>query len=664
MLCTVADIKLRLGIDSDDTEHDEVLAILSGVTGMIALLVFAMAWATCGVTQATVIDEVADFYTYAATDGTYTIEPGTYILTANLEITGNWTVTPDGGEAIIDGYNQTYKVTFQSCNSSVGDSTYQHKITFQHCASVRVETRDMVANVTFYYCDFLDASWNNFYVLGYEGHKAVVYAYQCTANQSLGGGADGFSLHGEDVDDPTEHELHLHDCVSTGHAATAFDQGVTVHECGKLYIDGGTFSANGTGISNINHTKTYITGDVTLENNIHGAILISPSTGDPNELAFYTDENTHMTIASDTYASGAEGIRLVCEIAELKGTILIENHETGIYLEDGSVGATIASYTLDGDITIRNCAEGIYCLPGSQTLTIGENADVAIVSDTELATTITNGLDFRSRYLYLNGRLSIAVETSDFSCMLYSDVADISVVGSATGALYLDGQSASNELFYTGGSTGTITSTIYHLTLVHIPANQFGLYLNRPGTLTFRNSAFVGNATCRYAVYSNTADPMTLTFEDSYFHGFTNTTDNDGRCLSVSSTHTLTVDHCTFNNNHWAADIRVATGMTFTNSIFTNNTNAFYLTNIDYTDMTVGYNWFHANTKDTSDGSALHATDTTGIDPLYVDDDLPVLNFALASTSPARFADSEGSAAGCCGVCTGEALLRRRRLGD
>lgn len=36
MLCAVADIKLRLGIATDDTEHDALLAsIIAGVTGMI-----------------------------------------------------------------------------------------------------------------------------------------------------------------------------------------------------------------------------------------------------------------------------------------------------------------------------------------------------------------------------------------------------------------------------------------------------------------------------------------------------------------------------------------------------------------------------------------------------------------------------------------------------
>jgi len=266
--------------------------------------------------EAAEITTVDELFTYAATDGSYTISSsggdgsGIYDLStrtgggSDLTITGNWTLSIAGsGNVTIDGAN-LYKVIFDddgaAMTSTISGTDNSKRIIFTRGddSTIAVQSSAAAVTVTFTYCNFTDA--NTYDNLAINSNPAVgEITVTCNFCNSAGAKNDGFSMASLAawVDDkvyltgavvvygvkiwvsrvnnnignpPSEGEywterkstmtLNLNECKSYSNGDACNDQGATAH-CPLQYLNvtgGEYYNNNGQGIAVVGGSQLWV----------------------------------------------------------------------------------------------------------------------------------------------------------------------------------------------------------------------------------------------------------------------------------------------------------------------------------------------------------------------------------------------------------------------
>ena len=540
--------------------------------------------------MATTITTVSDLAAYKDTAGTYYIDAnggssGTYTLTESITITADWTLIPINGNVTIDG-DGSYYFHVKDANVIFGDTIGTYTLTFTKIMSGYDHwTTSSATTSEYHYCHFTNTttSGNNFGANGANGAKLIVKLYNCIAKYdtpSVPGESfpsDGFNIHGTlGGANTTKHEMWLYNCIAINHYGTPFCNGATAHESCRLYIYGGDYSNNYRNIVCIQDSKTYMYGNINVDDGYEYGILISGAHGeDPN----FETERPYLYIGADATISiinndssqtqPYKGIGLTRADADIHGTITIDGY--GYLNGAGSVGAFHIIYpetptrdiNINGNITIRNAPSYSLAITGA-------------IGDSPTAT--------------LSG---FNIQATDFEPV----------------------------------------------------AGQYNhaVYISKPGTFTINNCRLKGDETASGAICLLSTRAIDLTLTKSLIYDFSNGDSDLGKGVNaLNNNHTLTVENCTFYNNHWHMDIRTGSTTSFKNNIFSDGEQyGIYVDGgLDYGDINGSYNWFFDNEDDVSDGSNLDVTDTTAIDPEFVNAENE--DFTLALTSPCIGAADDG----------------------
>lgn len=304
------------------------------------------------------IDTVDELFAIVGSAGTYTIAAGTYDLSAktgggaNLVFTANITLTPDGGDVIIDGVD-TYTVTFKNATFSIGNLT--NSITFTQgaddCVHVYGDTANTIA--TFNKCYFTESlAESGLKIESGAGFTATVKCYYCQANNNA---LDGFTIKRtlSTTDDIVK--LWLIECEANDNA----DNGTTAHNKNHFtYIVGGSYIDNLGANSNGAHIHTggsnlSITGGCYTEGNGYGARVTTSSTTDSGFL--YIDGATFINKAGAYTKNAISYDWSGASVPTLKPCVIRNTYIDQALIADNIVYIEAATYVEVSNCIIQNC---------------------------------------------------------------------------------------------------------------------------------------------------------------------------------------------------------------------------------------------------------------------------------------------------------------------